>query len=337
MAAWLLVVVLAPFARPLVAQSISLIVSNLKADSMAPAPNMSIAATQNRPEFGPYTVSLELSTESRFTRPFYVNAAEGEAATFAIDSLLPEKTIIHMRARLINLFGDVVAEAIQQHPVQAWTRLMAPTQVSLRTRQPTFVWTSPAITLPPGPWDYELSVINTATGRPAEVAAGLSDTSFTLKAPLEVNASYRWQVRAKGQNSRGTGEVIARSAGTFVIAGEPTATVFYQNFPNPFGRGQSREITCFWFDLAHPAKVRLMIYNLRLQRVRSIIPGPGGDGTFGVGVHGRQDVNNPTGCDTQFSWDGRDDAGNFVPPGIYIAEFQGDGTRSTIKMLYKGR
>lgn len=338
-AAWLLAVALAGFALPLPAQSISLAIANLQSDSMAPSPVMLVSATQHRPDLGPYTVSLELSTEPAFARPFYVEAVEGEIGTFSIDSLLPEKTIIYLRARLIDRFGLVSAEARQQHPVQAWVRLIAPLGLNLKTRHPKFVWSSPPITLPPGPWDYELAIINTATNRPAQIAH-ITDTSFTPSAPLEVNTSYRWQVTAKAQNSRGVGEVVARSAGTFVIAGEPTATVLYQNFPNPFG--QSRPITCFWFDLARPSKVRLTIYNLRLQRVRTILPRPGDSETLDVGVHGRRDADDQTGChagqsDATIFWDGRDDAGRFVPPGVYIAEFQGDGVRSTIKMLYKGR
>lgn len=340
-AAWLVLCVLAGLAPPLAAQSISLSIANMKADSMAPAPVISIAATQSRPELGPYTVSLELSTESAFARPFYVNAAESLAVTFTIDSLLTEKIAISMRARLIDRFGTVVAEAIRQHPVQAWVRLVAPLQVSLKTRQPTFVWTSPVLSFPPGPWKYEFSVINTVTGRTEVQAVGLGDTSFTLPSPLEVNTSYRWQVRARAQNSRGSGEVVVRSPGTFVLAGEPTATIFYQNFPNPFGRDQSRAITCLWFDLARPSKVRLTVYDLRLRRVRTILPRSGSDETLGVGVHGREDAANQTGCNATpsavaITWDGRDDAGRFVPPGVYIAEFQGDGVRSTIKMLYKG-
>src|SRR3954462_4290697 len=149
-----LVVVAALSARPVVAQSIALIVSNLKADSMAPAPNFTVTALPGGP--GAYAVTLEMSTEAAFARPFYVAGNDGLLGTFAIDSLLPEKTRIFMRARLFN-GGVVVAEQQQQHTVQAWVRLIDPPQqalANLRTRRPRFVWQSPAITLPPGPWQY---------------------------------------------------------------------------------------------------------------------------------------------------------------------------------------
>src|SRR4051812_26466972 len=128
------------------AQLITLAVSNLKADSMPPAPNMTVTALQTRPDLGPYTVTLELSTEAQFQRPFYINSVEGEAATFAIDSLLPEATTIFMRARLIDQFGATTAQVLQQHPVRRWVALIDPAQqslVPLNTRKPRFIWSSP--------------------------------------------------------------------------------------------------------------------------------------------------------------------------------------------------
>jgi hypothetical protein len=336
--AWLIVLLLWLVSRPVAAQSISLSVSGLKADSMPPAPNFSLAAVQNRPDLGPYTVTLELSLEPDFTRPFYVNAAAGEVATFRIDSLLPEKTTIYLRARLTDAGSVVRADTRQQHVVQAWVRLIEPAQqrlVNLTTRRPRFIWSSPGITLPPGPWEYDLTVINTATGQPAVLALSRSDTVFVVDSALEANTSYSWQVRARGENSRGQAEVVVRSAGTFVIS-EAVATIFYQNFPNPFGRGQLQSTTCLWFDLARPSRVRLTIYDLSLRRVRRMIPGAVPDVSFPTGSYGRGDIDTQTGCDTRFVWDGRDDNGRFVPPGVYIAEFQGDGLRATIKMMFKG-
>jgi hypothetical protein len=84
-AAWVSIVGSLGAGRSVAAQSITLSVSNLKADSMPPAPNMTLTAIQARPELAPYTVSLELSTEPGFQRPFYINVAEGQAATFTID------------------------------------------------------------------------------------------------------------------------------------------------------------------------------------------------------------------------------------------------------------
>jgi hypothetical protein len=128
------------------------------------------------------------------------------------------------------------------------------------------------------------------------------------------------------------------SPGTFVITSsdQPTFTLFYQNFPNPFGRTTRSATTCFWFDLAHQANVSLVIYDIRLRKVRSIVPGPIGSGSLPVGAYGRQNVSTQTGCDDRLSWDGKDDTGRFVPLGVYIAVFKGDGVQQSVKILYKG-
>ena len=338
-AAWLVVAGFVLASRPLAAQSVSLSVSALKADSMSPAPSMSVTGVQSRPDLGPYTVSLELSTEAAFARPFYVNADSGEAATFTIDSLIPERTRVFMRARLVNAAGTVVAETRESHPVQTWVKLVEPAQqtlVNLPTPRPRFTWSSPPITLPPGTWSYDLTVINTATGAVAQLAVDRSDTTFMFPDSLEANTSYRWQVRARGKNSRGTGEVTVKSAGTIVFSSVAN-TVFYQNFPNPFGRGTPSQSTCFWFDLGQASTVRLRIYDIRLRPVRRIVPGLIGDGKLPVGTYGRGDITTQSGCDARMEWDGSDDAGHPVPPGVYVAVFEADGTRFTRKLLYKGR
>jgi hypothetical protein len=114
----------------------------------------------------------------------------------------------------------------------------------------------------------------------------------------------------------------------------PTATFFYQNFPNPFGRGLQPN-TCFWFDLAHRATVSLNIYDLRGRHVRTIVPGATIAAQLDSGAYGRQSGTDG-GCDTRLQWDAKDANGRPVPPGAYIAVFTADGLRSTIKLLYRG-
>jgi hypothetical protein len=337
-AALLGVVAQALFALPLDAQSISLSVSGLRADSMPPAPNLLVAAFDTRPDVT-YSITLELSTESAFTQPFFNTAAAGLNATFHIDSLLVEHTPIFLRARLVDQTGVIVAETRQSHLVQGWLKLDTPAQQSLvilNTRTPLFAWSSPGITFPPGLWQYDLTVVNTATGEETQVLA-TNDTAVVVDS-LEANTSYSWRVTARGQTSRGKTEVTVKSAGTFAItsATQPTATLLYQSFPNPFGRGQRSSMACFWFDLAHPATVQLTIYDLRLHQVRRIIPGPVGNGALPEGAYGRQNVDATSGCDPRFAWDGRDERGQFVPPGVYVARFVADGKTSIVKLVYTG-
>lgn len=326
---------------PLHAQSVRIAVSALSADSTSPAPIITVTAAENQPQLGPYSISLELSLEPQFRTPFYVRTSANELASFQVDSLLPERTLVYFRVRLSDRFGRVVAEAREQHPVRAWLRLVEParsTLTVLTSRTPRFVWSSPPITVPPGLWIYDVSVINTATGRVDVSAPNVQDTSIVFPNPLQSSTSYRWQVRARAQNGPPSDQVTVTSDASFVIASpdEPTVTLFYQNFPNPFGRGARSALTCFWFDLARPGAVSLIIYDLRLRAVRTIIPGPLGSGVFAVGAYGRQNVSAQTGCDDRVAWDGRDDTGRAVPAGVYLAVFRADGVRSSAKILYRG-
>lgn len=323
----------------LAAQSVTLGLSATLGDSTSPAPNMTVTGFEDQPERGPYTVSIALSFEPQFRVPFYTNFAQAEAARFTLPSLMPERSTVYFRARLVDRSGVVVAETIQQHPVRGWLKLISPLRgptTIVTTRTPRFIWSSPAITLPPGLWIYDLQVINTRTGNVAFSKPDLTDTSWVFPDTLESSASYRWQVHAHTQAGLPTDQVTVSSEGTFVIAAAPTATIFYPNFPNPFGAGTRSDLTCFWFDLARPASVKLTIYDIRLHEVRRIIPSSSLPGNMGTGPYGRENVDLLTGCDTRFAWDGRDSRGQFVLKGIYIAVFEADGVRQLTKIDYRG-
>lgn len=314
------------------AQTVTLAISALTGDSTSPAPVMTVTGFATAPERGPYSVSLALGLDPQLSRPFYFRTAPNEVATFTVDSLMPERMIVYFRARLIDRFGVVVAEASAQHPVRSWLRLISPLRgptTIVETQTPQFVWSSPAITFPPGLWTYELSVINTQTGHVDFSRPNLNDTSFTFPAPLEANTSYSWQVRARAANSTGASETKVSSPGTFVISSSnaPTVTLFYQSFPNPFGRGTRSERATFWFDLARPSRVRITIYDIRQRMVRRLVPGALGDGQLSIGAYGRDD---------SVRWDGKDENGRYVPPGVYLVVFEGDGSRSSIKVMFKG-
>lgn len=325
-------------AAALPAQSVSIDIATFS-DSISPAPVMLVQATPLAPELQPSTITLELATERQFRAPFLVLSGSGNSASFLVDSLLAQQSVVFFRARLIDKNGSVQAEQIVSHPVRSWLRLVAPIRASndvLFTNEPQFVWSSPAITLPPGPWQYQLTVTNTATGVP-EFSVGVSDTVFTPSTPLQACTSYQWHVQATAVNGNANSQLAVNAPGTFVIqtADCPTATIFYQNFPNPFGRGALQPVTCFWFDLARTATVKLTIYDLRLRVVRHIVPGPLGT-ELGAGAYGRQGDGSQGGCDARLSWDGKDDAGRVVPPGVYVAVFDADGVHSVKKMIFQG-
>ncbi len=305
-------------------------------DSISPAPQILVQGTPGPPSLGPYSITLEVALEPQFRAPIVARASSSLSASFQVDSLLPERTVVYFRARILDHQGNA-QEQVVSFPVRSWLRLVSPTRSVndvLFTRQPTFSWSSPPVTLPPGPWTYLLTITNTANSQAIQYSA--NDTSFVPPTPLEACTSYRWSVRAQMVNGPPSDQVTATSPASFVIqtADCPTATFFYQNFPNPFGRGLQPN-TCFWFDLAHHATVSLTVYDIRGRRVRTIVPGvlPA---QLDSGAYGRQNGSDG-GCDARAQWDGRDAAGRPVPPGVYIAIFTADGLRSSIKILYRGQ
>jgi hypothetical protein len=338
-----LVALAAGVTRPLGAQSVIVAFSSTTNDSISPAPVISVTADALAANLQPSSITFVASFENQFRNPFFVGSTSGvttgSTAQFQLDSLLPQRRTVYFRAQLIDRNGVVRAQSVDSGKVHDWLTLVSPARASnvLFTRQPTFTWSSPAITLPPGPWEYTLSVINTASGDTAEKRFVSGATQFTTDILLDACTSFKWSVTARATNGSASDVITVNSPGTFVIqtAECPTATNFYNNFPNPFGRGASSERTCFWFDLAHRSAVKLTILDARLRQVKRIVPGPIGT-VLDSAAYGRQNGSDQSGCDDRLVWDGRDERGQLVPPGLYYAVFEADGKRDTRKILYKG-
>lgn len=321
------------------AQGITIRVIPTTSDSISPAPVIEVQGAPVPVPLQPSTVTLELSREPLFRAPFLVRSEVGAAASFVVESLLPERTEIYFRARIIDAAGVVVAQKVDSFPVRSWLRLVDPVAASnnvVFTNKPRFVWSSPAISLPPGPWQYEITIFNTRTGIRFQGPNLTSDTSYVFPTPLDACTSYKWSVLARATNGGPNDQVMIAAPGTFVIQSPecPSLTLLYQNFPNPFGRGALSGTTCFWFDLAHRSTVTLTIYDIRLHEVKRIVPG-GLATRLDSGAYGRH-PDSQSGCDTRLSWDGTDGRGHTVPSGVYIAVFVADGVKSTKKILFKG-
>lgn len=87
------------------------------------------------------------------------------------------------------------------------------------------------------------------------------------------------------------------------------STRLKQNFPNPFNPA-----TAIPFELASSAEIRLTIYNLLGEQVRSLA-----SGVFSAGSH-------------EIRWNGRDDAGESVAAGTYIYRLESGGQKLSQKM-----
>jgi hypothetical protein len=83
-----------------------------------------------------------------------------------------------------------------------------------------------------------------------------------------------------------------------------------QNFPNPFNPS-----TRIYFEVPQTHKVKMVIYNILGQKVRTLV-----DENFNAGRH-------------IINWDGRNDIGIQVPTGIYIYRIKAGDFISSRKML----
>lgn len=84
----------------------------------------------------------------------------------------------------------------------------------------------------------------------------------------------------------------------------------HQNFPNPFNPS-----TTISFDLAGRETVQLSIFNSLGQKIKTLA-----NGDFSAGSH-------------QLQWDGRDEAGQVAPAGVYYYRLQTGSFQDTKKML----
>ena len=84
----------------------------------------------------------------------------------------------------------------------------------------------------------------------------------------------------------------------------------YPNYPNPFNPS-----TTIAFANSQTAPVKLEIFNLKGQRVKTLV-----DDTLPAGNH-------------RVTWNGKDDAGRSVSSGVYMYRLTGPDYRKTLKMM----
>lgn len=137
-----------------------------------------------------------------------------------------------------------------------------------------------------------------------------------------VLANARFRVKAAGDARLGIASVSARDgrnaevpiayagapAGTPVRT--PEATSLLAPSPNPSARG-----TALTFTLAQGARVELAIFGVDGRRVRTLVAGERGAGTYRI------------------EWDGRDDAGQAARAGMYFARMSAGAVRMTRPLI----
>ncbi len=289
----------------------------------------------------PLTLRLQLARDTSFTALEVDTAVIGDSATITLTRPLPEGIQLFWRAIARTSTGDSAVSIVTgPRPVTLWVSLVtlnSPTGATVETSRPAFVWKSAQVSSPPGPWVFDIEILNAGTGLTVVKAAGLADTTFVPATDLESNVSYRWAVTARLQ----TGESTRReSAGTFVIVGTgaPRVTVLFPNFPNPFPIATTMT-TCIWFDLREAGAVRLEVFDIRGSLVRTLVPSEAVASPMPAGRYGRATTGDGdgAGCDERFSWDGTARDGRVVPSGVYLLRLRANGIVSTQKMLFRGR
>jgi serine protease AprX len=209
---------------------------------------------------------------------------------------------------------------------------------SIRDSMPLFAWHSPLVSSPPGPFTYDLTVYPASEGpqHPTLSVRGLTDTTYRPGAPLERNLPFRWSVVAH----LGTADsAVATSAGTFLVLDQraPATTILFQNFPNPFpNRSLGVSTTCIWFDVAQPGAVTLEVFDVRGRLVRRLVPSGRFPSQLDAGRYGRPAGDALGTCDPRVAWDGTDETGAYVRPGVYLYRLIAPGFRDTKRIVFLG-
>ncbi|HWC73676.1 MAG TPA: S8 family serine peptidase [Gemmatimonadales bacterium] len=275
-------------------------------------------------------------------------ARDSLLATPLVDTVLSAETFdLRLPLKPGSLYWQVDATAatgekattgvVGPIPIPPWATLLTfsnPAGLVTNVATPTFTWRSPAVASPPGPFTYDLAVQRVSTGLYEFGVAGLRDTAFTLSQPLELNTTYRWHLVIHA----GSDTTLVLSQGTFLVAdgGLPTATLLYQNFPNPFPAA-GRDSTCIWFDVATAGTVELDIVDLRGNPVRRFVPGPDFPAILDAGRYGRGTAGGSGLCDARLMWDGRADDGRLLPAGVYLAKLKAPGLLIFKRIVFRGK
>ena len=106
-------------------------------------------------------------------------------------------------------------------------------------------------------------------------------------------------------------EPVAASKPAFASEAVPEASGLSPNSPNPFNSA-----TLITYHLASAGPVRLVIYNVLGQPVRTLVDGSRAAGSY------------------QVKWDARDEGGVLLSTGVYIARLSYPGGAQTQRLLY---
>ena len=213
-----------------------------------------------------------------------------------------------------------------------WVQLLvhnAPGTGSVNTTRPEFSWNPLDAPAPLGPLTYDLQILNSRGDIVQTITTTDTAVTLTVAQSLTANVTYRWRVIAR--STTGAADTID-SRGEFLVdtQTDPPTTSLYPSFPNPFPRADlGVSSTRFWFDLSDSTRVELTIHDQRGRVVRTLIGldcPPLQKGEYGRGSE-------PLACG-QVTWDGRNQRGELMPRGVYIARLRANNRTSTQRIFF---
>lgn len=113
------------------------------------------------------------------------------------------------------------------------------------------------------------------------------------------------------------------------LSGGPTTPErdrILQNFPNPFVVENEADRTFFPFILSSPSRVRIDIFTLNGERVKTITP------KRDIILSSEEYVDEPVLQELRLFWDGTNEKGQYVSSGVYLYSFRTDRT-TEVKQL----
>jgi hypothetical protein len=312
---------------------------DLQGVSVSIAPTFSWSAPRVHPLLRPVLYTLEIATEPIFTNIIYTDTVR-DAFSLQLRTPLRQPQLLWWRVTGAGPLGVTRTTNVSGPFSSArWVQLLRPTPNRVEfvnDPRPEFSWSPIAAPEPFGPLSYDLEVLDANTGQLAQPPLrNLNTANVRLVQPLVPNVDYRWRVIVHTQT--GAVDTVASSSSFVVTSNEqPPATLLYQNFPNPFPRGDlGTAETRVWFDLATTVTVELTIFDQRGRFVKRLIPAEPGCGpvTLPPGQYGRDGATGTNPC-VRTHWDGRDEQGRQVQRGIYVLRMRTNGAEQFVRIVF---
>lgn len=287
------------------------------------------------PRATPIAFRLQLSRDSTFGT-VAVEDTVVDAFSGRLDRPLPPRSRLFWRVEARTAVGVDRRSAVEgPFTVPPWVALRTldvPGGTTIDDPTPTLIWTAFDVTPPAGPLGFEVQILSDRDAEPLLAFPDLTERRFRVPEPLPFNTPLRWRVIAR--TPAGLADT-ATSTSPFVVTSRerPPVTILFQNFPNPFPERVGPRDTRIWFDLATPSEVHLAVYDIRGRLVRSLVPRQGCDAVvMESGSYGRDEgLGDP--C-VQLRWDGRDERGREVAPGVYLLRLRAGSVENVRRMLF---